>query len=223
MPPVEPVADEIVDATLPYLPPVVADLVRFQRLVGCRPTEACIVRPCDVDRSDEVWCYTPSSHKTEHHNRRRTVFIGPRAQDVLRPYLLRDATSYCFCPADSEKKRLAALHEQRKTPLSCGNRPGRNRKRKPKKQPGELYTNDTYNRAVRRAVDAANKARAENKLPPLPYWSPNRLRHAARTEIRKQFGLEAAQVVLGHSKAQITEVYAERDQGLALRVVGQIG
>ena len=33
-----PVPHEVVDATLPYLPPVAADMVRFHRLVGCRPS-----------------------------------------------------------------------------------------------------------------------------------------------------------------------------------------
>jgi integrase len=51
--PVPPVPDKVVDATLPYLSKVVADMVRFQRLTGCRPGEVCSIRPCDVDRSDD--------------------------------------------------------------------------------------------------------------------------------------------------------------------------
>jgi hypothetical protein len=35
--------------------------------------------------------------------------------------------------------------------------------------------------------------------------------------------LEAAQVVLGHSRADVTQVYAERDLSLAERVAAQIG
>jgi hypothetical protein len=35
--------------------------------------------------------------------------------------------------------------------------------------------------------------------------------------------LEAAQVALGHSQAQITEVYAERDLALAAKVAAAIG
>jgi integrase len=70
-----------------------------------------------------------------------------------------------------------------------------------------------------------NKARKEEdpKAAPIPDWSPNQLRHAAATEIRKKFGLEAAQVVLGHSTADITQVYAERNQALAAQVIRQIG
>lgn len=44
--PVLPVDDLIIEATLKFLPPVVADMVRFQRLVGCRPGELCQLRPC---------------------------------------------------------------------------------------------------------------------------------------------------------------------------------
>ena len=45
-------------ATLEHLPQVVADMVRLQRLIGARPAEMCIMRPCDIDRSSEVWVCT---------------------------------------------------------------------------------------------------------------------------------------------------------------------
>jgi integrase len=76
--PIEPVDDAIVNATLEELPLIVADMVRFQRLTGCRPEEVCMIRPCDVDISGDVWAYRPQSHKTEHHERGRVIFIGPR-------------------------------------------------------------------------------------------------------------------------------------------------
>ena len=43
------------------------------------------------------------------------------------------------------------------------------------------------------------------------------------TEVRQVFGLEAAQVALGHSNAPITEVYAERNMNLAARVAREVG
>jgi integrase len=125
--PVKPVSEAVVDATLAFLPAVIADMIRFQRLTGCRPGEVCILRPCDLDTSGEVWSYRPESHKTEHLGRERVIFIGPRAQDVLRPYLLRDKSGYCFVPAEIERKRRQLAHERRVTPISCGNRPGTNR------------------------------------------------------------------------------------------------
>jgi hypothetical protein len=43
------------------------------------------------------------------------------------------------------------------------------------------------------------------------------------TRTRKVYGLEAAQVLLGHSRADITQVYAERDNSLAVRLATEIG
>lgn len=227
--PVLPVSNATVEATLPKLREVVADMVRFQRLTGCRPGEVCALRPCDVDTSGDVWSYRLESHKTEHHERERVVFIGPRAQDVLRPYLLREATAYCFSPADSERKRRREQHAERKTPLAYGNSPGTNRKKKPKRSAGDYYTNNSYRRAVHRACDLAfppatkltgdalKQWRSEQR------WSPNQLRHSAATEIRKRFGLEAAQVTLGHANANVTQVYAERDMEKAAAIMREVG
>ncbi|MFN9605973.1 MAG: tyrosine-type recombinase/integrase [Planctomycetota bacterium] len=54
-------------------------------------------------------------------------------------------------------------------------------------------------------------------------WTPNRLRHSAGTEIRKRFGLEAAQVILGHASADVTQVYAERDMQRAIAIMREVG
>jgi len=185
----------------------------MQRLTGMRPAEVCQLRPCDLDRSGDVWKYTPSKHKTQHHGHKRDIFLGPKAQAVLLRYLARDAETYCFRPCDSESKRLAEQEANRKTPRSCGNVRGSNVERKPKRKPGERYATDSYRRAIHRACDKAGIDR----------WSPNRLRHSAATEIRKRFGLEAAQVTLGHASADITQVYAERDNTLAIRVAREVG
>ena len=128
---------------------------------------------------------------------------------------------FSFCPIDSERKRKAAMREARKTPVqpSQVNR----RKRHPKRKPGAAYDKDAYRRAVARAVERANEKRAENQEKPLPAWHPNQLRHSAATEIRRQFGLEAAQVILGHAKADVTQVYAERDMERAKEIVRKIG
>lgn len=227
--PVESVPDAVVESTLPHLPTVVADMVRFQRLTGCRPQEVCSIRPCDVELSGEVWKYVPAEHKMEHYGKRRTIFIGPRAQDVLRPYLLRNKEDYCFCPMDSERKRRAARHEARSTPIGYGNRPGTNCSRSPKRTPGRQYDTAAYRRCIDRAVRKVNLQREKQAAAAgfpaelVEHWSPNRLRHAAATELRKRYGLEAAQVVLGHSMADVTQLYAERDMAKAAAVIREVG
>ena len=43
------------------------------------------------------------------------------------------------------------------------------------------------------------------------------MRHLYATMVRRVYGLEAAQVLLGHAHAAITETYAERDATLATK------
>ncbi|QDV77051.1 tyrosine-type recombinase/integrase [Botrimarina mediterranea] len=211
--PVLPVADAVIAATLPKLPSVVADMVRLQRLTGMRPGEVCDLRPCDLDRSGEVWNYRPESHKTQHHGRERVVFIGPKAQGVLLKYLARGATTHCFRPCDSEAKRRAELHAARTTPMSCGNRPGTNKRETPRFQPGLRYSVCSYRQAITRACEAAK----------VTHWRPNQLRHTAATEVRAKFGLEASQVVLGHATARTSEIYAEKNLAAGAAVALAIG
>ena len=43
------------------------------------------------------------------------------------------------------------------------------------------------------------------------------------TEVRKAHGLEAAQVLLGHARADVTQIYSERNLALALKVAAAMG
>jgi integrase len=224
LPEIKPVDDEVVEATLPYLPEIVADMVQVQRLTGARPGEVCGLRPADIDRTEAVWKWKPPHHKTSWREKDRVISIGPRAQQVLKKYLLRDAAAYCFSPIEAERRRSQLRRLARQSPLTPSQR-----KRKPKRngrrRPRDCYDTASYRHAITRAVDSLNADRVRNEpaAAKIEDWSPNQLRHAAATEIRKKFGLEAAQVVLGHASADITQVYAERNQRLAAEVIKQIG
>lgn len=211
---VQPVSDADIDAVLPHLTPTTAAMVKVQLFTGMRPNEVLQMRPCDVDQSTDVWTYTPARHKCEHHGRQRVVAIGPQAQAALLPYMDREPLQFCFVPAESVKQGLDRRHAKRVTPLSCGNRPGKSRKRhRVAPASTEGYSNDSYRRSIHRACDAAGIDR----------WSPNQLRHAAATRIRAKFGLEQARVILGHSTTTTSEIYAERDLAAALEVARQMG
>jgi integrase len=224
LPPVTPVDDEVVQVTLPFLPTTIAVMVRIQQLTGARPGEICTLRPGDIDCSKPVWVWRPPSHKTTWRGHDRVISIGPRAQEVLKKYLRRDSSAYCFSPDESEKERSKARRLARKSPVTPSQR-RRKAKSKGKRRPGSRYDTAAYRRAIARAVAAANADRL-SKDPtalPIPNWAPNQLRHSAATKVRKEFGLEAAQVVLGHTSADITQVYAERNHALAQEVMKQIG
>jgi integrase len=246
--PVEPVAVEDVEKTLPHLLPEVADMVRLQLLTGARPGEICLLRACDIDRSAAVWVYTPRKHKTAYRGKKRRILIGPRGQEILSKYLSdADPEAYLLSPRSAVAAKLAVRSAARKTPLHYGNRPGTNRKRKPRRVPGERYTSQTYKKAVARACERAwpppeplarlkDETRAEwlERLTPEQHeelkrwrrdhsWHPNQLRHTRGTEIRKLAGLDAARAVLGHTTPVITEVYAELDLTTAEAIMKEIG
>ena len=140
-----------------------------------------------------------------------------------------DTTAHLFSPSDAEAKRRAQLHSDRKTPLSCGNRPGSNRRRKPRRQAGEMYTPDSYRRAIQRACDLAfpppeNLDESERSSWHKEHrWHPHQLRHTFGTQTRKEYGVEIARILLGHSKMQTTEIYAEADRAKAREVIMRIG
>jgi integrase len=113
-----PVDERNVYAILSYTTGVVAAMIELQLLTGMRPAELCLLRPCDLDRSDSVWHYYPEKHKNIYRNIERIVSIGPRGQELLRPFLLRAENAYCFSPADSEKQRIEKASRERKTPLA---------------------------------------------------------------------------------------------------------
>jgi integrase len=227
--PVRPVPDEIVDATLPFLSSVVRAMVQVQRYTGARPGEICAMRVGEIDRSTEVWTCMPSTHKTAHHGHSRVIFIGPKAQEILSPFLLKlDPEAFVFSPAEAVREMRQRRSEERRTRSNCGNFAGSNRKCNPKRVPSERYNVPSYRRAVTRAADNADLwAKGgrviANDQRVIPHWHPHRLRHSAATEIRRKYGIEAAQHVLGHASTTMTEVYAERNAEAARQIAAQIG
>ncbi len=188
-------------------------MVEFQRIVGCRPGELCGIKPSMIDKTSDVWEIRLENHKTAYRGKSRTIYVGSRAQAVLMPFLLRPADEYCFSPSDAMRRKREERHAQRKTPLTYGNRPGSNVKKKPAKRPGACYTTQSYARSIKNACEANG----------IESWAPNQLRHSAATRFRKNEGLEAAQVMLGHSELGVTQVYAEADRQKAIEVARRIG
>ena len=124
------VIDETIKATIKHLPPMLADAVMLLRESGMRPCELCLMRPCDIDRSQREWEYRPQTHKTAHKGKVRIVQLGPACQRILKKYFATTAPEdYIFSPAIVMEQRRQAKAAARVTPLSCGNRRGSNVKR----------------------------------------------------------------------------------------------
>ncbi|MGB0715582.1 MAG: tyrosine-type recombinase/integrase [Phycisphaerae bacterium] len=200
-PRVKPVTEEQVKATKKHCSRQVAAMIDLQWLVGMRPNEVLQMRAAEIDMSGDVWTYVPASHKTEHHDIERTIPLGPKCQDVIRPFLTPDADKFLFSPIDAEEERLKIREANRTTPKDQGNRRGTNKKAKPKRSPKPKYTTDSYRRHIERACDAAGVER----------WTPHRLRHAAAKRFRARYGIDVARTLLGHTSVNQTEIYAEAD------------
>jgi integrase len=212
-PKIRPVTQEQVDAIKPFVTPQIWAMVQFQLHTGCRPQEACDVRTADLDRSREIWEYRPGGHKTEHHGFERVIFVGPTAQEILRPWLREDEPEACIW---QPREARATFQERRRAGRRTKRFPCDDRRRsvaRPRKQAGTHYTSNVYGKAILRACERAKCER----------WAPNQLRHLAGTRIRAAYGIEAARIMLGHSSAVTSEIYSEIDANKARRIARELG
>ena len=217
---VPPVPEEVIDQTLPFLPPIVADIVRFVRATGCRPSEPLELRPRDIVRHPEVdvWYFRPEGHKSEHRGTERRVYIGPKAQAILRPYLSRNSDANCFAHSADDADAGRPYTQQgvarclKRALCKLAKSLGHQLPKRPKKSSPSW----TPKREWFESVGA-------------PYWHLHQLRHTAADEADNAFDIDGARVVLGHTDARTTEKYLnkaakdQRDFEKAAEVARQIG
>jgi integrase len=214
---VKPVADELIDVVLPLVSSPVAAMIQLQRLTGMRPGEVVVMRAVDIDRSGDVWIYEPFQHKNRWRDHRRLIPLGPKSQEILRPYLDRPEEAFLFSPAEAEAERNAGRRQKRRTkitPSQLRRRP----KRRPKRAKRDRYDRDSYRRAITYGIEKAKRLERA-----AAHWHPHQLRHTHGTNVRRRFGIEAAQLALGQACINVTEVYAERDVAQAVKLAREIG
>jgi integrase len=202
--PVKPVTVADFERTLPYCSKPIAAMLRILRLTGMRPTELCGMKPQHLDMASSPWVYTPPDHKTANRGKERVIYFGPQAQLIIKPYLADcPDDDYVFSPLRERAKRLTELRRRRKTRVQ----PSQLDRSKPNPQ-RRLSDHYHYSVLTKNVGNACQKAGVK-------HWFPYQLRHLFATEVRRRDGLEAAQVLLGHSNLQVTQVYAERNLQLA--------
>ncbi len=258
--PIKPVPDAYIDAIKPHVSRQVWALVQVQLLTGARGGELLTMRAIDLDTTGRVWLYRPKAHKGQWRGHERIIYLGPRAQAIVREFMAgRSVDAPLFSPAEAEAERRQREHAARKTPDGYGNGPGTNQRRRPKWKPGDCYTREAYRRAVARACDEAFPPSPELERLRLPggkggkserwetdkelrqrigkdgaaelrkwqadhRWHPHQLRHNAATNLRREFGIDLAQTILGHRLGStITEIYAEVNTAKALDAMAKIG
>ena len=241
-PPVRAVSDERIAAIEHFVTPQIWAMVNLQIWSACRPGEACIIRAIDINMQGNIWEYRPHSHKGEHHGKERVIYLGPHAQEIIKPWLTTDLHAYLFSPKEGRAWAQAQRAKNRRTPKPKKERKFQ-RKSQPQRAPGERYNVHAYDHAICRGCELAFGMPAElrkiskhldaderKRLRRLAAewrerhcWRPNQLRHTAGTRIRAAYGIELARVILGHSSVTTSQIYAELDREKAKKVMGEMG
>ena len=208
-----PVPQEDIDAIELFVSREVWAMIQLQQVTGMRPGEVCQMRFADLNTNGKVWIYDLKSHKTAHHGKKRLINIGPKGQAILKPFLEVQDGEYVFSPKRAEAARNALKKAGRKSPMTPS-QAARKAKKKPKRTAGDYYRPTSYGRAIARACKEAKLERN---------WSPNRLRHNAATELRKEFPIDVVRTILGHSSVDTTEIYAEIDYESARAAMEKAG
>lgn len=210
--PVTPVPEEHLHAILPYVRPPIRAMLLLMLYTGARPGEIQRMTTGQVDRSCDPWVYAPARHKNDGRGKSREILIGPKGQAILRGWLKAAPDAPLFSPAEDAVARHAERAVARRTKRTPSEQ-RRRREPRPKRTPGRWYSKNAFADAVRRACQQAG----------VPEFSPNQVRHLVATEVRRRFGLEGAQLILGHSKADTTQLYAERDASRAREIALTVG
>jgi integrase len=182
-----------VEKMLLNAPPALSAMVQLHWLTGCRSQDICGMKSSDINCNGPLWEWVIKKHKTAHRGQKRILHLGPKAQTILKPWLNTEA--HCF--------------------LTVFGRP---------------FRSDTYGKSVLNALAkltdpplARPHSRERFEAAGIPFWTPHQLRHARATEIREQFGIEAAQAVLGHASLQATQIYAKRQVEIARQIAREAG
>ncbi|MDR0327357.1 MAG: site-specific integrase [Planctomycetaceae bacterium] len=206
----EEVPDNVIKATLPFMPPMLRAMVKIQRLTGMRPGEVFRMRVGDIDRSrgNGLWYYIPGSYKTSEFVGKIVFPLGKPEQELLAPYLEgKTGVQAVFSPRTAQAERNAVKRANRKTkltPLQMAREEARTAK--PYRY-SEFYNRFSYRQAIEHAINKGNKTLPESEQ--IPYWTPYRLRNSAATATEENIGLDEAQAQLGHKSANMTRRYSK--------------
>lgn len=179
------------DAVTPFCPKPVAAMLELQFVAGLRSQEVRLMREDCIDRTGDVWIYTPPRDKNEWRDGAeeapRVAAFGPAAQQILAPWLRQAGPgAYLFRPTN--RCRRCRDH----------------------------YSSNTYAQAVRRACVRATAApggaepravRERHALLKEVRFVPYQGRHAMKRRVTKELGLDAARAALGQHSLGTTAGY----------------
>ena len=203
-------------------------MVQFERLTGCRPGEVCQLRPIDLDRSGDVWQFRPGQPQDR----------APREAGYLHRTQGPGGYPALFVPG-CQPPTVSARPKARQAPRGnegCAGKQGPAFPAEPPQGPARAarhgHATPRTATPARSAAASIRRTRPSSKAQELQidnpallaYWAPNRLRHTPGYRSAAAItGWKPRRSILGHAKADVTQVYAERDQALAAEVMKKIG
>lgn len=200
---------------------VVGDMLKLVWHTGMRPYEVCGMRPYDILRNDpDCWLYIPGrdytpvgNHKTMRYENIKVIPLAGEPQRILTSRIRSfDSRDYLFSPQMAMQEVLEEKSRKRKTPLSCGNKPGTNQKKHPMIRPRTHYDSGSLRKACKRGCVRAG----------VEVFHPYDLRRTVATDTRAILGKEDAKTLLGHSDLATTELYLLEEVQQAMRVAKQL-
>jgi integrase len=79
-----------IEAVIPYVRPIIADMIQLQLLTAMRPNEVCRMKAEEIDMDydgGENWLYSPPIHKTAWRGKSRCIVLGWEEQEILKKYI----------------------------------------------------------------------------------------------------------------------------------------
>ena len=228
-PPRQDVSDDVINRTLPHLLPTIRDMVLVQRFASMRPSEIFRMKLGEIDMNYitpdgiVIWMYTPGTNKNSWREKQqkgeyvRIIPLGKPEQDIIAARLSNKSDNdYVFSPKDTVQERYARDAARRKSKVQPSQIVRKEQSaKKPKRRDRDCYDKDSYNRAISRAIIAANKTLPGNDQ--IPSWTPYQLRHTAVSAITLQTGsLDVARAVAGQKSITVTQGYNHADVKIAI-------
>jgi integrase len=205
----QPVPDDVIRRTLPFMPPTLRAMVQLQWLLSMRPNEIFKMRVGDIDtaRKNGLWYYVPGSYKTSQFVGKIVFPLGKPEQELIAPYLAGKAPEAAvFSPRTAMAERNAVRRANRKTKISPSHAAKAEARAAKPSHYSEFYNRDSYRNAIEHAITKGNKALPDGEK--IPHWFPYLLRNSGVTAIELEHGLDTAQAQAGHTSADMTKRYS---------------
>lgn len=195
---VTPANPDHVAQALAVASPTIQAAITLLAHTGMRASNLCSLRWEEINRTGDIWLYSPKQHKSLHRGKVLVVPLGPRCQAALKALPGKQDGEWLLSPRDAVYWHA----EQRGT-----------RSPKISTKIGTKYNKDSLRQAIHYACDKAR----------VPHFNPHQLRHSISTAITAKHGIEASRLFLGHSSVNVTKIYSERDIAAAAELARHFG